>query len=224
MSMTPKKQTRRYRESLSEEEEFESPTMTSPDTSQVEEDTGKKNDELKAKNNNKVPDPFKRSVTLKYSPPNKKVTFSAAEVIKKPTDNAVKTYAKSTIAPSSMSNFVPAELPIITTPARKKYKSRESEARANLAKACLHLKDSKNLKTEIKTGVQSALDRLFALVKESEEEVKELREALEEGNIGTKAPGEQRKSRERQVQIRSDLEEREKEERLSYSKSRIKIV
>lgn len=49
---------------------------------------------------------------------------------------------------------------------------RVSEARACLNKGKLNLENSRNLKTEIKLGVLEALDRLYALVKEAEVELK----------------------------------------------------
>ncbi|KAJ8710453.1 hypothetical protein PYW08_008968 [Mythimna loreyi] len=49
-----------------------------------------------------------------------------------------------------------------------KYPNLTAEARACLNKAKLHLGNSRNLKTEIKTEVLSAINRLFEIVKESE--------------------------------------------------------
>lgn len=50
-----------------------------------------------------------------------------------------------------------------------KYDSRTLEAKACLMKAKLQMKNSRNLKTEIKTDVIEAVDRLFKLVKDAEE-------------------------------------------------------
>lgn len=52
---------------------------------------------------------------------------------------------------------------------------RVSEARACLNKGKLNLENSRNLKTEIKLGVTEALDRLYALVKEAEADLKKAR-------------------------------------------------
>lgn len=53
-----------------------------------------------------------------------------------------------------------------------KYINRTSEAKAMLTKAKLHLKNSKNIKTDIKVEVTQALERLYQLVKEAESERK----------------------------------------------------
>ncbi|XP_072948739.1 uncharacterized protein [Epargyreus clarus] len=60
--------------------------------------------------------------------------------------------------------------PTDTPKSPKKYINRMTEAKACLMKAKLHLGNSRNLKTEIKTGVTEAVDRLYALVKEAEED------------------------------------------------------
>ncbi|KAJ8729094.1 hypothetical protein PYW07_006790 [Mythimna separata] len=54
--------------------------------------------------------------------------------------------------------------------ANPKYSNLTAEARACLNKAKLHLGNSRNLKTEIKTEVLGAIDRLYQLVKESEQQ------------------------------------------------------
>lgn len=56
---------------------------------------------------------------------------------------------------------------------------RASEARGFLNKGKLHLENSRNLKTEIKQGVTEALERLYALVKDAEAELKKGRTAPE---------------------------------------------
>ncbi|KAL0858264.1 hypothetical protein ABMA27_012168 [Loxostege sticticalis] len=53
-----------------------------------------------------------------------------------------------------------------------KYASRVTEAKAMLTKAKLHLKNSKNMKTDIKVEVTQSLERLYQLVKEAEQERK----------------------------------------------------
>lgn len=58
-------------------------------------------------------------------------------------------------------------------PRQMKYANKTAEARACLNKAKLHLSNSRNLKTDIKTEVTQAIDRLYNLVKELEEEKKE---------------------------------------------------
>lgn len=58
-------------------------------------------------------------------------------------------------------------------PMQRNYADRTAEARACLSKAKLHLNNSRNLKTDIKTGVVQAIDRLYQLVKEAEMELKE---------------------------------------------------
>ncbi|KAL0861369.1 hypothetical protein ABMA27_008917 [Loxostege sticticalis] len=54
-----------------------------------------------------------------------------------------------------------------------KYASRLTEAKAMLTKAKLHLKNSKNMKTDIKVEVTQSLERLYQLVKEAEQERKQ---------------------------------------------------
>lgn len=57
------------------------------------------------------------------------------------------------------------------TPARsQKYKNRLMEAKACVTKAKLHLGNSRNIKTEIKNEVTQSIDRLYQLIKESEQE------------------------------------------------------
>lgn len=53
---------------------------------------------------------------------------------------------------------------------KRKYPNRTAEARACLLKAKEHLKNSRNLKTEIKEGVTEAINRLYELVKQAEAE------------------------------------------------------
>lgn len=61
---------------------------------------------------------------------------------------------------------------VTTPPKQTKYTDKVSEARACLCRAKLHLNNSRNLKTDIKNEVMQAIDRLYSLVKESEEEKK----------------------------------------------------
>lgn len=49
--------------------------------------------------------------------------------------------------------------------------AREKEAKNCYLKAMAHLAESRNIKTEIKTGVQTAVKRLYQMVKEAEEEL-----------------------------------------------------
>ncbi|CAB3260026.1 unnamed protein product, partial [Arctia plantaginis] len=71
-------------------------------------------------------------------------------------------------------------------PTQKKYADRMTEARACVTKAKILLGKSKNIKTEIKTEVTQAIDRLFQLVKEADS-VK---------GQGVKKPSEPKKDRE----------------------------
>lgn len=57
----------------------------------------------------------------------------------------------------------------LSSPPNKK--TRVEEARAALQKAKFHLSNSRNLKTDIKLGVTSAIDKLYQLIKESELEL-----------------------------------------------------
>lgn len=57
---------------------------------------------------------------------------------------------------------------IISPIALRGYANKTSEARAYLNKAKQHLNSARNLKTEIKTAVVQAIDRLYHLVKEAE--------------------------------------------------------
>lgn len=60
----------------------------------------------------------------------------------------------------------------VSPPARCKYINKTTEAKANLNKAKLHLNSARNLKTEIKTAVVQAVERLYQLVKEAETDTK----------------------------------------------------
>lgn len=83
----------------------------------------------------------------------------------------------------------------VSPPKQAKYADRTAEARACLLKAKLHLSNSRNLKTDIKQEVTAAIDRLYNLVKELEEERKgrgvngmeklatQQRETVEKGDI-----------------------------------------
>lgn len=64
------------------------------------------------------------------------------------------------------------EAEITSPPKAVKYISKTAEARAYQNKAKLHLNNSKNLKTDIKAEVTQAVDRLYNIVKELEEENK----------------------------------------------------
>lgn len=59
---------------------------------------------------------------------------------------------------------------IISPPKQAKYADKTAEARGCLTKAKLHLNNSKNLKTDIKTEVTQCIDRRYNIVKELEEE------------------------------------------------------
>lgn len=77
--------------------------------------------------------------------------------------------AKTGTVPKVDSKTTPtATLDSINKTSAPKYIDRISEARANVTKAKLHLNNSRNLKTEIKAEVITAIDRLYQLVKESE--------------------------------------------------------
>lgn len=58
---------------------------------------------------------------------------------------------------------------------KTKYNDRLSEARACVTKAKLHLGNSRNIKTEIKTEVTQAIERLYQLVKEAESSKSQLK-------------------------------------------------
>lgn len=64
------------------------------------------------------------------------------------------------------------EVETVSPPKPVKYISKTAEARACLNKAKLHLNNSRNLKTDIKTEVTQAIDRLYNIVKELEGENK----------------------------------------------------
>lgn len=62
---------------------------------------------------------------------------------------------------------------VVTSPPKPvKYINKTAEARACLNKAKLHLNNSRNLKSEIKTEVTQAIDRLYNIVKELDEDKK----------------------------------------------------
>ncbi|XP_073962032.1 uncharacterized protein [Choristoneura fumiferana] len=69
-------------------------------------------------------------------------------------------------------------------PVKETYKNRTSEARACLTSAKLHLKNSRNIKTEIKEEVTKALCRLYALVKEAEAGTGKAEEGREKPEVG----------------------------------------
>lgn len=85
-----------------------------------------------------------------------------------------------------------ASVEVITPPSKPvKYTSKTAEARACLNKAKLHLNNSRNLKTEIKAEVTQAIDRLYGIVKELDEDRKvkgnkdsESVEVIQHQNIG----------------------------------------
>lgn len=66
----------------------------------------------------------------------------------------------------------PKTTAIISVSPKKRFPNRTAEARACLLKAKEHLRNSRNLKTEIKEGVTEAINRLYELVKEAEGEPK----------------------------------------------------
>ena len=76
------------------------------------------------------------------------------------------------------------------------YGSRTAEAKACLTKAKYHLGISRNTKTSIKTEVTSAIERLYQLVKEAEEERNEV------GNSGREGKGAEEK-----LEKRTEMEE-----------------
>ncbi|KAJ8707091.1 hypothetical protein PYW08_011225 [Mythimna loreyi] len=84
-----------------------------------------------------------------------------------------------------------------------KYPNLTAEARACLNKAKLHLGNSRNLKTEIKTEVLSAINRLFEIVKESEKRksLAESATALAAGPISSPIPTEPQDGH-RELQLR----------------------
>lgn len=69
-----------------------------------------------------------------------------------------------------------AENPHLTD--KPKFTNRLSEAKSCLTKAKLNLNSARNLKTEIKTAVTSAIERLYQLVKETEAEVTKLKDPI----------------------------------------------
>ncbi|KAL0852484.1 hypothetical protein ABMA28_000651 [Loxostege sticticalis] len=69
-----------------------------------------------------------------------------------------------------------------------KYASRLTEAKAMLTKAKLHLKNSKNMKTDIKVEVTQSLERLYQLVKEAEQDRKQETNEGRNNDITTMEP------------------------------------
>ncbi|KAJ0174915.1 hypothetical protein K1T71_009056 [Dendrolimus kikuchii] len=153
------------------------------------------------------PPPTKKAVTLKFSPP-KKTAKVTAEVDRKPMECLNRTYtrakANETAGIASTSAVGPtrelARSPIIS-PLKGKCTSRETEAKACVDKIDKYLSDSRNLKTEIKRGVEEMVNRLYVIVREGEKAMRELRN--EEGK------GVQNREQGTEVQI--DLEENRNE-------------
>ncbi|XP_062529492.1 uncharacterized protein LOC119629800 [Bombyx mori] len=72
----------------------------------------------------------------------------------------------------------------VLSPKAPNYASRTAEAKACLVKGKMNLNNSRNLKTEIKSEVAGALDRIYQLVKEAEIELK--KEKSKERNSGSR--------------------------------------
>lgn len=68
----------------------------------------------------------------------------------------------------------------LRNPSRTSYPSRTAEAKSCLIRAKQYLSNSRNLKTDIKSGVVDAINRLYALVKDSEGELKKGTQKAEE--------------------------------------------
>ncbi|KAL0811148.1 hypothetical protein ABMA28_009581 [Loxostege sticticalis] len=121
--------------------------------------------------------------------------------------------ARATKALSQDARPPPARRPsveFVTTPPRAevKYTNRLSEAKAMLTKAKLHLRYSKNLRTDIKLEVTQALERLYQLVKESEQAKGKKIIEPEEMAVGEK---ERENRSEREVERDSERERVERE-------------
>lgn len=79
------------------------------------------------------------------------------------------TYPPRTKGTSEETKTSPPKQQAKEAPKTPKYKSRMAEAKACLLKEKLQMDRSRNLKTDIKTDVIEAIERLYALVKEAEE-------------------------------------------------------
>lgn len=66
---------------------------------------------------------------------------------------------------------------------KQKYANRLIEAKACVTKAKIHLENSRNTKNTIKTEVTNAIDRLYQLIKEAEQEIKNLGKESQEPTI-----------------------------------------
>ncbi|KAJ0174110.1 hypothetical protein K1T71_010256 [Dendrolimus kikuchii] len=173
------------RDSVSDDEvEIVSPKERSPMTSIAE-----MNDQINEvmqegrKIERIVPDPFKKSKQLVYSPP-KMMTKVAAEVTKKSEECPSKALLKGTTsdeaASASTSTAVPAREPtrlLPVSPLKLKYKSTEEEVDACYKHIIGHVKNSRNLKTEIKNGVEAGATRLYKIAKKVEKALRELRDS-----------------------------------------------
>lgn len=104
-------------------------------------------------------------------------TTTQAESIKRTTPQSQTQRTKNAVVNKT---FV-LEIPASQT---QRPKGRVAEARACLEKGKNHLENSRNLKTEIKIGVNEVLSRLYLLVKEAEAELKQGKTIPE--TIGTK--------------------------------------
>ncbi|KAJ0170993.1 hypothetical protein K1T71_013765 [Dendrolimus kikuchii] len=192
MFRTPRKpkdpqETRNQEASSGDEGDFQSPNMASPTTPKSRRSSGEwktlKKGTGKTSEREKQ-DPFGRNVTLRYSPPPppKKVTTAVgAGTAAKPLGNLNKTYSKleEKASTSKTSATQIAAIEDLTTPPKAgKYKSQAMEAKAFYNKINEHLGNSRNLKTEIKQGVQTAVDGLYHLC---EELIKELDSVKDNG-------------------------------------------
>lgn len=107
------------------------------------------------------------------APPALPVSPSTSSRASQPQPGPAKAKPKQTLLTDNKVTARRTSVEAVTSPPKPvKYADKTAEARACLNKAKVHLNNSRNLKTDIKTEVTQAIDRLYNIVKELEEEKK----------------------------------------------------
>ncbi|KAJ0173394.1 hypothetical protein K1T71_011570 [Dendrolimus kikuchii] len=155
--------------------------------------------------------------TVAESPPAKEEARLEVNINKSPLSIGTHLRKKVTLTFSPPTARVVNKTFTKTTPPKGgKETSRETEAKNCIARAKLHLNDSRNLKTEIKQGVQTAVERLYDLYKETEAELGRAL-ANNRGGLG------ERESSCKEVQTEAQIQEPDRRRNTEESKIMGKI-